>query len=190
MTYKKIGIKMRNAVLLDLIKRAANVPVECCGGIGVERIGVSLKNFLHEIIVYMRQEGMFRHFLPEIPDIIKVGQQVEAVERKGSKLRIRTVGSVYREGRYVRIGDETVRKRAGWTSTAGCEKLVSYSSVDGELFKREDNRVPRIRITGKWLADYGFEPGKKYVVYPGDRQLILREVSLCISSGSSRQGSS
>jgi hypothetical protein len=191
-THKRIGIKLRKALLSDLIKRAASeVEQECEMGI-IERIDVSLKNFLHEIIVYMRQEGMFKYFLPEIPDIVEIGRQVEAVERKKSKLRIRTVGSVYREGRYVRIGDgvEEFQKLADWTPADGREKLHSYLSSQDEFYKKEANRVPRIRITGKWLADYGFEPGKKYAVYPGDRQLILREVGLCLSSSSLRAGGS
>ncbi|MCK4763676.1 MAG: hypothetical protein KAW12_15860 [Candidatus Aminicenantes bacterium] len=176
-------VKLRKAVLSDLIKRAARVSGKESGTSGIERIGVSLKNFLHEVIVYLRQEGMLKYFLPEIPGIGEISREVEAVEQKRSKLRIRTVGSIYREGRYVMVGDKTVQKRADWSSAAGCEKRFSYLSMDGEFFKKEYTRVPRIRMTGKWLADYGFEPGKKYAVYPGDRQLILREVGLCLKDG-------
>jgi hypothetical protein len=162
---KRARLKSRRAVLLDVLNSAVCLPDKECEADGLERIGMGLENFLHEVIVYMRQEGVFKYFLPEIPDIGEISQQVEAVEQKRARLRIRKVGSIYREGGYARNND-------------------GFS--DNEFIRTEGSRVPYIRMTGKWLEQYGFTAGKRYAVYPGDRQLILRESGLCVKSGSSQ----
>lgn len=170
MTYKKDKrdrLETRKAVLLDVLKDAVCLPDKECEADGLERIGMGLENFLHEVIVYMRQEGVFKYFLPEIPDIGEISQQVEAVEQKRAKLRIHKVGSIYREGGYTRIND-------GFSAN--------------EFVRTEGIRVPYIRMTGKWLERYGFTAGRRYAVYPGDRQLILRESGLCVRSSSARRG--
>ena len=40
-------------------------------------------------------------------------------------------------------------------------------------------QVPFIRLSGKWLARFGFDVGQKFLIYPKENQLILKKFGAC-----------
>ncbi len=44
---------------------------------------------------------------------------------------------------------------------------------------REEKEVPVIRLCGLWLKSVGFDPGKKFEIYPGKNHLLLKTIEGC-----------
>jgi hypothetical protein len=121
------------------------------------KIYLSLGKFFHEVFDYVKRGGMVRYFLPESAANLKTS--IEEKSSLGGNLqpRIRTVRSFLRKS----------------------DSLF--------LSLNEDKFVPFIRLSGSWLEKYGFKIGSKYLVYAEDKQLIIREVGICVEYHSDKE---
>ncbi len=120
-------------------------------------IYVSLREFFHEVFDYVKRGGMVRYFLPESAANCKRWGEKKSSINDNFQPRIRTVRS------FLRKSDSLF-----WSLN-------------------EDKFVPFICLSGSWLEKYGFKIGSKYLVYAEDKQLIIREVGICVKHRSDKE---
>jgi len=144
--------KLKSRVLLHLIKSSVSLPTEGFSNIRGQSAVLALERFLYEILLFIREEGLVEIFLPQGTDARMLPVEGKPGLKKPAKIRVRTVIS----------------------KSQPCSPANKLSEFKGT------RRVPSIHLTGKWLKNYGFETGKKFVVYPGESGLILRLSENCV----------
>lgn len=120
-------------------------------------IYVSLREFFHEVFDYVKRGGMVRYFLSESAANLKTSEEGKSSLGGNFQPQIRTVSALWKK-----------------------------SDSRFSRFK-EEKFVPFIRLSGSWLEEYGFKIGSKYLVYAEDKQLIIREVGICVKHCSDKE---
>lgn len=144
--------RVKSRVLLHLIKGSSSLPLEGFSDIRGQSAVLALERFLYEVLLCIKEEGMVEIFLPQGTDARMLPVEGKPGLNRPAKMRVLTVISKSQP-------------------CSPANKLSEY---------KETRRVPSIHLTGKWLKSYGFEIGKKIVVYPGKSGLILRLSESCI----------
>lgn len=144
--------KVKSRVLLHLIKSSVSLPTGGFSDIRGQSAILALERFLYEIFLFIKEEGLVEIFLPRGTDALMFPVEGKPGLNKPAKIRVLTISP----------------------KSQPCSPVNKLSEFMGT------RRVPSIHLKGKWLKNYGFEIGKKILVYPGESGLILRLSESCV----------